>query len=98
MCAVAAAAAAAAALQAASALSTPYLEYDDYTKAQAALDAAQQAMSTLMAENKALLDRLNTLERSTGRNVVPSAIATQGVSVCLGGGGGGVCVLKYGAA
>jgi hypothetical protein len=30
------------ALQAASSLTTPYLEYDDYTKAQAALDAAQQ--------------------------------------------------------
>lgn len=50
-------------VQAACSLSTPYLEYDDYTKAQAALDAAQQAMASLMAENKSLLDRLSALER-----------------------------------
>ena len=38
-------------------------------------------MSTLMSENKALLERLNTLERAAGRGVLPSSIATQGVSV-----------------
>uniref|UniRef100_A0A383VIX7 Septin-type G domain-containing protein n=2 Tax=Tetradesmus obliquus TaxID=3088 RepID=A0A383VIX7_TETOB len=43
-----------------------YLEYDDYSNAKSALDAAQQAMSTLMAENKVLVERLNSLEREKG--------------------------------
>ncbi|KAF6263399.1 Septin-domain-containing protein [Scenedesmus sp. NREL 46B-D3] len=43
-----------------------YLEYDDYSTAKSALDAAQQAMSSLMAENKVLMERLNSLEREKG--------------------------------
>ncbi|WIA23940.1 hypothetical protein OEZ85_013580 [Tetradesmus obliquus] len=51
-------------VQNAAAMCTPYLEYDDYSNAKTALDSAQQAMSTLMAENKALMERINVLERS----------------------------------
>lgn len=51
-------------VQNAAAMCTPYLEYDDYSNAKTALDSAQQAMSTLMAENKALVERINALERS----------------------------------
>lgn len=36
-----------------------------------------------MSENKALLERLNALERATGRSVLPSGTASQGVSVTI---------------
>lgn len=36
-----------------------------------------------MSENKALLERLNALERAAGRGVMPSSIVSQGVSCVL---------------
>eukprot|EP00879_Flechtneria_rotunda_P004846 GHRR01005119.1.p1 GENE.GHRR01005119.1~~GHRR01005119.1.p1 ORF type:complete len:330 (+),score=119.43 GHRR01005119.1:1209-2198(+) len=49
-------------VQTAAASSTPYLDYEDYRNAKTAVESAQQAMKILMAENKALLEKLKLLQ------------------------------------